>query len=102
MGKAKKQVGTCALCLREDVETTVHHLIPREMGGALLETANLCIPCHKQIHALYTNEELALRLHTIPLLADDPQIKKYLVWIKKQPSSKLLKVKKSKERKNKR
>lgn len=102
MGKAKKQVGTCTLCLREEVETTVHHLTPREMGGAFLATANLCIPCHKQIHALYTNEELALRLHTIPLLQDDPQIKKYLAWIKKQPSSKLSKVKKSKERKKKR
>ena len=44
----------CELCEREDVEITVHHLLPKEMGGTFGPTANLCIPCHKQIHALYT------------------------------------------------
>jgi len=98
MAKANKRIGTCELCLREDVETTAHHLTPREMGGAYLGTADLCIPCHKQIHALYTNEELAVRLNTVALLQDDPQIAKYIAWIKKQPSTKLQKVKKSKDR----
>ncbi|UOE93125.1 MULTISPECIES: HNH endonuclease [Bacillaceae] len=93
-----KKRGACELCLRTDIEQTVHHLIPREEGGALLEKAMLCIPCHKQIHALYSNRELAIRLHTIEALQADEKIQSYLRWIKKQPSTVLTKVKKSKTR----
>ncbi len=52
-------MGICELCGRNHVETTVHHLLPKEMGGNYGPTADLCIPCHKQIHALYTNDEIA-------------------------------------------
>ena len=92
----------CELCEREDVDTTVHHLLPKEMGGTFGPTANLCIPCHKQIHALYTNEEIAVRLTTIPKLKEDPQLLRFLKWIRKQPGTKIMKIKKSNERKRKR
>lgn len=84
-----------------DTDITVHHLTPKEMGGTFLPTAKLCIPCHKQIHALYTNTELAVRLNTIQLLQQDDKIRRYLQWIRKQPSSKLTKARKSNERKSK-
>src|SRR6478735_5973461 len=71
----------CELCEREDVDTTVHHLLPKEMGGTFGPTAHLCIPCHKQIHALYTNEEIAARLTTIQDLKKDPQLSRFLKWI---------------------
>lgn len=89
----------CELCRREDVKLTEHHLIPREEGGQNEATIDICIPCHKQIHALYTNKELAIRLNSLERLRDDDEIKKYLKWIKKQPSSRLVPVKKSKRRK---
>jgi 5-methylcytosine-specific restriction enzyme A len=89
-------VGKCELCEREKVEITVHHLIPREEGGSKLEKANLCIPCHKQIHALYTNKELAIRLNTISDLQKDNAIGKYLKWITKQPATAMVKTKRSK------
>ena len=92
----------CELCEREDVDTTVHHLLPKEMGGTFGPTANLCIPCHKQIHALYTNEEIAARLTTIHKLKEDPQLSRFLKWIRKQPSTKLMKIKKSNDRKRRR
>ncbi|MBY0123176.1 HNH endonuclease [Bacillus sp. S/N-304-OC-R1] len=92
---------TCELCEREDVETTVHHLVPKEMGGTFGPTANLCIPCHKQIHALYTNQEIAARLTTILELKGDAQISSFLKWIRKQPSTKLMKIKKSNNRRRK-
>ncbi|WFD11518.1 HNH endonuclease [Tepidibacter hydrothermalis] len=92
----------CELCEREGVETTQHHLTPREEGGKFMPTANLCIICHKQIHALYTNKELAQRLYTIQLLKNDEKVSKYLKWIKKQPPTTILKVKKSNEIKRKR
>ncbi|KEZ47124.1 MULTISPECIES: hypothetical protein [Metabacillus] len=96
---AKKQLGTCELCKRQEVETTEHHLTPKEMGGTFMPTAMLCIPCHKQIHALYTNDELAVRLNTIQDLRSDPKISSFIKWIRKQPSSKLVRTKKSNERK---
>ncbi|MFJ7747790.1 HNH endonuclease [Peribacillus sp. NPDC097295] len=88
--------GTCELCSRSEIELTVHHLTPREEGGSLLPTALLCKSCHKQIHALYSNRELAIRLYTIILLKDDEALKKYLKWIKKQPATKAVRTKKSK------
>ena len=52
---AKQTIGLCELCGRQEVVLTEHHLTPKEEGGAFLPTAFLCIPCHKQVHALYTN-----------------------------------------------
>lgn len=92
-------MNTCELCGRNHVETTVHHLVPKEMGGTFGATANLCIPCHKQIHALYTNEEIATRLSTLQELKEDSQLAKFINWIRKQPSTKIMKIKKSNERK---
>ncbi len=95
-------LGTCELCSRNDVETTVHHLLPKEMGGTFEPTANLCIPCHKQIHALYTNAEIASRLTSIVELREDAQLSRFIKWIRKQPATKLMKIKKSNDRKRKR
>ncbi|WP_456271858.1 HNH endonuclease [Bacillus sp. AK031] len=97
----KSSVGTCELCLRDEVETTKHHLTPKEEGGTFLPTAQLCKACHKQIHSLYTNEELAVRLNTIENLQLDERIGKFLKWIRKQPATKLVKSKKSNDRKRK-
>ena len=97
----KKQIGMCELCSREEVEVTVHHLTPKEMGGTFMPTADLCIPCHKQIHALFTNEELAMNLSTVEMLKQHPDIHKFLKWIKKQPSTRLPRISKSNDRKQK-
>lgn len=92
----------CELCRRVGVnKVTEHHLTPREEGGAKLQTVWLCVDCHKQIHATYTNKELALRLNTLESLEEDNKISSYLKYIRKQPPSKSVKVKKSREMKNK-
>lgn len=86
----------CELCNREVSKVTEHHLTPRECGGKDMDTAMLCIPCHKQIHALYTNTELAIRLNSIPRLRDDEKISKYLRFIEKQHGDSFVPIKKSK------
>lgn len=87
----------CELCKREGVpKVTEHHLVPREEGGKNGEVVWLCECCHKQIHALYTNKELAVRLNTLDSLEKDFNISRYLKYIRKQPSSKKVKVTKSK------
>lgn len=79
----------CELCKRSGVpKLTEHHLIPREEGGRDKETVLLCEDCHKQIHALYTNKELAMRLNTLEKLKCDYKIEKYLKYVKKAMSIK--------------
>lgn len=90
--------GQCELCQRKDVTLTKHHLLPREEGGKEEHISYICEACHKHIHALYTNKELAIRLSTIKDLQSDEQISKYLKFIKKQPASKKVKSYKSRER----
>ncbi|GAE37079.1 HNH endonuclease [Halalkalibacter akibai] len=95
----RKKIGQCQLCERDEVELTLHHLTPKEEGGNHLPTVEICIPCHKQIHALYTNKELAIRLMSLERLKDDEELKKFIKWIKKQPPKTLIQTRKSNDRK---
>ena len=92
----------CALCKGEGTQLTKHHLLPREEGGTVEHIELLCEACHKQIHALYTNKELGVRLNTLEKLKEDSKIKKYIRFIKKQPAGKKIKISKSLELKAKR
>lgn len=92
--------GKCELCERDNVELTEHHLIPIQYGGRYLETCMICIPCHKQIHALYNNRELSYRLYTIKRLKNDYKLSRFITWIQKQPSTAIVTVKKYRKRKN--
>ena len=91
----------CVLCNRENIVLTKHHLLPKEEGGKEEHISYICEDCHKHIHALYTNRELAVRLNTIEALQADEQISKYLKFIRKQPASKKVRSCKSKERRHK-
>ena len=88
----------CELCNREVPFITEHHLIPKERGGKHYDTAKFCKMCHTQIHALYSNRELAARLFSIKRLQSDDGIKKYLNFIKKMPGDTIIPIKKSKNR----
>lgn len=60
-----------------------------------MPTAELCVVCHKQVHALYTNEELSGQLHSVEALRADPRLAGFIRWIRKQPASALPRVRKS-------
>ncbi|WP_187274552.1 HNH endonuclease [Paenibacillus sp. N3.4] len=75
--------------------TTEHHLVPREKEGSSLPTAALCIPCHKQIHALFTNEQLEQSLNTIAALRENKEMRSFLKWIRKQSPTTLPRTRKS-------
>lgn len=94
--------GKCPLCLRENITLTRHHMIPREEGGKEEDVQYLCKDCHKQIHALYHNKELALRLNRLDHLRDDEQMQRYINFIKKVPSGQMVKIKKSRNRRGRR
>lgn len=73
----------CALCEREVMQITRHHLIPRSKGGR--EVVDLCVPCHKTLHSFFSNRTLLDELHTVEALRQEPEIARYLSWIRKQP-----------------
>ena len=88
----------CELCEREVPRTTVHHLTPKSTARrkglkvAELPTAELCPPCHKQLHVLFPNHELATRFDSIPALRDEEKVVRFLLWLRKQPGTKGVRV----------
>ena len=76
--------GRCELCGRQPIRITRHHLVPVSEGGRGGPLADLCAACHKQIHTLFTNEEL-LALPSVERLRDHPAVQKYLAWVRRQP-----------------
>lgn len=63
---------------------TLHHLKPRERGGKAEHRTPLCKPCHKQLHATYTNKELEKGRDTIEALRSAPELQAFLAWIRRQ------------------
>ena len=78
----------CPLCDRiitENVPKSIHHLIPKSKGGKGGETVLLHHICHKQIHLIFKETELAKSLNKIETLKNHPKLKKFINWIKKRP-----------------
>ncbi|MBU7581671.1 MAG: HNH endonuclease [Nostoc sp. TH1S01] len=75
---------------------TVHHLVPRQNTKRKKQapgpTANICSACHRQIHALFDNKVLAVELNTLEKLMNDPQMQKFLAWVRKQNPDKRIAV----------
>jgi len=88
----------CELCEREVPRTTVHHLTPKStarrkgMKIAELPTAELCPPCHRQLHVLFPNQELAARLDSISALREEERVASFLHWLRRQPGTKGVRV----------
>jgi 5-methylcytosine-specific restriction protein A len=78
----RKTMPTCELCQRDVAQATRHHLTPREHGGQAV--AELCKPCHAQIHALYTNDTLTEELKSLKALREAPEMRRFLRWVRRQ------------------
>jgi hypothetical protein len=75
----------CPLCERvipEDQKEN-HHLVPKSKGGK----ATVCLHhvCHRQIHAIFTDGQLAKTFFTIEALLEDQAVQKFVTWIKSKP-----------------
>ena len=81
-------VPVCALCERpipEGARASRHHLTPRLKGGARLGTVLLHQICHNAIHARFNEAELARRLSDIDSLRAEPEIARFLDWVRNKP-----------------
>jgi len=77
----------CPLCNRPipDSEKDAHHLVPKSKGGR--ETKYLHRVCHRQIHALLTETELAKTYNHVEALLAHPGNARFVTWVKTKPDN---------------
>jgi hypothetical protein len=90
------QIMQCELCDREVERLSVHHLVPKQYSKRknteIGPTAEICSACHRQIHALFDNKRLGEELNSIEKLRNEPQMQKFLAWVRKQNPGKKVSV----------
>lgn len=88
----------CPLCQRPipKDQQDAHHLIPRSEGGR--ETVLLHRICHRQIHALFTETELARYYSNIETLSAHPDMSRFLSWVTTRPPGFIERVRKSRRK----
>jgi len=76
----------CELCDRPIPSSLrdAHHLTPKSRGGVI--TVFMHRACHKQVHALFTEIELAKYYSTVQALREHPEITKFINWVRDKPS----------------
>ena len=91
---APSSLGRCELCGRQQ-PLTFHHLIPRKVHRRprfrkhysreqLNQGIELCRLCHRAVHRLYSEMELAQRLNSLAALRADPAVARHLAWAARQ------------------
>ena len=92
------QTPTCPLCRHayDRRDLTKHHLVPKSRGGR--ETVLLCRPCHRQLHATFSEKELERRYPTVESLDAAEELQPYLNWVRRRKPTKRIAVRTSKRR----
>ncbi|WP_333303618.1 MULTISPECIES: HNH endonuclease [unclassified Microcoleus] len=97
-----EKIMQCELCDRQMEALTAHHLIPKQNTKRKNEdpspTIDICSACHRQIHSLFENKHLAQELNTLEKLKNNPELQKFVSWIKKQKTDKRIQVRGKKAR----
>ena len=78
----------CPLCERSippHARSSKHHLTPKLKGGTHKGTVRLHQICHSAIHARYSEAEIARRLADVESLRDDPELQRFVAWVRAKP-----------------
>ena len=78
----------CPLCERpipRGAKSSLHHLTPKLKGGTHRGTVRLHQVCHSAIHARYSEAEIARRLADIDALRGDPELARFVAWVRTKP-----------------
>jgi hypothetical protein len=78
----------CPLCDRPmppGARASRHHLTPKLKGGTHKGTVRLHQICHSAIHARYREAEIARRLSDVASLRDDPELQRFVAWVRTRP-----------------
>lgn len=76
----------CPLCERAipSAQRDAHHLVPKSKGGRRTEFLHRI--CHRQIHALLTETQLAREYSTVEALLAHPDLAAFVAWVKTRPA----------------
>jgi 5-methylcytosine-specific restriction endonuclease McrA len=76
----------CPLCERPIPrdEQDLHHLVPKSHGGG--RTVALHRICHRQIHALFTETELARDYASVERLKQHHELARFIRWVRTKPA----------------
>ena len=83
-----RQPPICPLCERPippDAKSSRHHLTPRLKGGTHKGTVRLHQICHSAIHARWSEADLARRLADLDSLRAEPELARFLEWVRTKP-----------------
>jgi 5-methylcytosine-specific restriction endonuclease McrA len=95
MNLPAQPVLTCPLCERviPPAQRDAHHLVPKSKGGRRTEFLHRV--CHRQIHALLTETELARQYATVEALLAHPELQAFVAWVKTKPADFFVATRKS-------
>jgi hypothetical protein len=90
----------CPLCDRAvpKSQRDEHHLIPKSHGGR--QTAVLHRICHRQIHAVLTETELARQYNTVEQLRLQADLVGFIEWVRSKPDDFFERTRKSRRLKS--
>ena len=86
VAKPIEGVASCPLCDRPMVagpSLDQHHTVPRSHGGR--ETVTMHKICHRAIHAMLSERELAEGFAGFEALRGHPMLAQFIAWVKKRP-----------------
>lgn len=75
----------CPICGRYLVlgkSVDKHHFIPRLKGGK--ESTLLHVICHRKLHSVFTESEMANKYNNPEECKNHPEIKKFIKWVSKK------------------
>ena len=80
-------LGPCEICGRpmcEGPSVDRHHWVPRVHGGGAASPLHLI--CHRMIHRVFSDRDLALRYRDAESLRAHPDMARFIVWVRRKPS----------------
>ena len=94
MSRGLSEPQSCSLCERRVPGSliTQHRLTPKARGGKAEHKTPMCKPCHKQLHALFSNKELAQQYGSLEALKSAESLQPFLRWIRKQKADRVFRT----------
>lgn len=83
---AAESLGECPLCGRPMVagpSIDRHHWVPRSAGGGAWTWMH--VVCHRMLHRLFTDAELAGPYADAEALRGHPDIRRFVAWVRRKP-----------------
>ena len=80
-------LGPCPICGRTMLAgPTVnrHHWVPRSKGGN--DAADLHVVCHRMLHRLFSETELATLYNTPEAARVHPKMARFIAWVRRKPA----------------